>query len=69
VINPLENLDESKIAQMENLVQGFYDLVKTAPVSHNEKVLSFINDFDIEPVLSEEREVDLMALLGLEENN
>jgi hypothetical protein len=65
VINPLENLDASKIAEMENFVNGFYDQVKTLDTKHNSKLLSFVNDFEIESHLGEGDELDLSKLLSL----
>ncbi len=50
---------------MEALVQNFYELVKTSPAKDAEKLLSFVNDIDIEPYLAEGKDLDLASLLGL----
>lgn len=65
MINPLENLDESKIQEIESHVQNFYEIVKNTPASQSDKLLSFVSDFDLEPHLAEEKEIDLISILGL----
>lgn len=70
VINPLENLDESKIIDMENFVGQFYDLVKSSSVNNIPKLNHFVNEIDIENILSEHESlnVDLHQLLGLNDS-
>jgi hypothetical protein len=70
VINPLENLDESKIIEMENFVGQFYDLVKSSQVNNIPKLNQFVNEIDIENILSEHESlnVDLKQLLGLNDS-
>ncbi len=52
---------------MENFVGQFYELVKSTPVEHTQKLNSFITDFDLENVLAENNnlDIDLSKLLGL----
>ncbi len=70
MINPLENLDEAKVLDMENFVGQFYDLAKVTPVTYTPKLNSFVSDFDIESVLAENEsaDIDLKKLLGLSDS-
>jgi hypothetical protein len=53
---------------MENLVTQFYELVKTSSSDNNEKLNSFVNDFDIESNMMDNDgslDIDLKKLLDI----
>ena len=58
VINPLENLDEKSIYDMENLVQNYYELVKTSNIRESDKLLQF-HEFDMQNYLNENGSLDI----------
>jgi hypothetical protein len=67
VINPLENFDENKILEMENLVHKYYDLVRATNIENTEKLDEF-QDFDLEGYLTENGnlEIDLKDKLKID---
>jgi hypothetical protein len=62
VINPLDNLDENKLSEMEKLTNNYYDLVSKSSVSYNENLHRF-HDLDLEN--QESLDIDLTTLLKI----
>lgn len=68
IVNPLDNMDESKIEKLENTVNNFYSLANKSDISCLDRLSTF-NDLDIEKELVDDNSTkELMTLLGINEN-
>lgn len=63
----MENFNESTVTEIEKFVHEFYELAKTSPIEHEEKLKQF-NNIDLEDHLHENGnlEIDIKALLELD---
>lgn len=57
IINPIENLDEENLIQIEKKISDFYEYTKEAKAVNSNDLIRF-NDIDLESYFSEKGDLD-----------
>lgn len=67
ILNPIEN-NEKTIEESEKLIENYYSLTNTIPISQSEKWCSFINN-DISEIVNNKSEFDIYKYLNIDIND